>query len=47
MEISVRNGEEQFELSDDLSEQQESVRVFMGNDVFLDLPTDFGKSFIF
>ena len=39
MEISVRSGEKQFKLSDNLSEQRESVKVFLGNDVFVNLRT--------
>ena len=39
---------EQFELSDILLEQRESIKAFFdGKDVFVNLPTGFGKSFIF
>ena len=36
---SVWSGEKQFKLSDNLSEQRESVKVFLGNDVFVNLRT--------
>ena len=39
---------EQFELSDILSEQRESIKAFFdGKDVFVNLPTGYGKSLIF
>lgn len=39
---------EQFELSDILPEQRESIKAFFdGKDVFVNLPTGYGKSLIF
>lgn len=39
VEISLWSGEKQLELSDNLPEQQESLKVFWGSDVFVNLPT--------
>ena len=39
---------EQFELSDILPEQRESIKAFFdGKDVFVNLPTGYGKSLIY
>ena len=39
VEISIWSGEKQFKLAGNLSELQESVKVFLGNNIFVTLPT--------